>query len=408
MNKINSTDIESSSHPPESTAAAPDNKERVKVTGDWLASLEQGTRKACEAQINAHVKLKADPGALKPQLRFARGIGALARGEREAPRQVVDGLVIENRIHWLSGHPGHGKSTMAMYVAVEHMAAGGHVIWLDWEAGEVPTVERLMSVGAKVEHVDDDNPDHLFHLAVGSPLSADADGFALIAAALEQYPGALVVFDSASKALGAAGLDENNPTDATKWTTAVVIPTREAGGTVLVIDHVTKGATKSTPYARGAGSKLADTDVSWYVEAVEQFDRSTAGKVELTRKKDREGRLPELLIYKVGDGAGSLPVERVAAEDEHTRDRRDAGLRGRVLAVLEEHSSPERKLSGRQLEALVEGKAADVRGARDELIGMPGSGVEAAPDGRGVGYWYDATKRLTPDLDGGRDEGLNP
>jgi hypothetical protein len=281
-----------------------------------------------------------------------------------------------------------------MHVAVEHMNAGGHVIWADWEAGEVPTIERLIAAGAKVEHVDDGNPDHLFHLSISPPLGADADSFTHIAAELAKFPGALVVFDSASKALGAAGLDENSPTEATKWTTNIVIPTREAGATVIVIDHVTKGATKQTPYARGAGSKLADTDVAWYIEAVHNFNRETVGKVELTRRKDREGRLPERLAFEVGDAAGGLPVRQVEINDEDTRDKRDAGLRGRVLAVLQEHTSPDAPRSTSQIVELVHANKAAVLAALGELVALDGSGVEQRPGSRGsVLYWYDAKAR---------------
>jgi energy-coupling factor transporter ATP-binding protein EcfA2 len=347
-------------------------------------------------RIDTAVKLKAPVDEVDPPpgLEFATGLGTLARGERAAPRQIVDGLVIEGKIHWLAGHPGHGKSTMAMHVAVAHMNAGGHVIWLDYEAGEVPTIERLMAAGAKVEQVDDDNPEHLFHLAVSPTSGADAEDFADIAAALDTYPGALVVFDSASKALGAAGLDENNPSEVTRWTTNIVIPTREAGATVIVIDHVTKGATKTTPYARGAGSKLADTDVSWYVEAVHNFDRETVGKVELTRKKDREGRLPERLAFEVGDGNGALPVRQVEIENEESQGKREAGLRGRVLAALQEHSTPEQTLSGNQIVQLVHGRKADVLAALGELVNLSGSGVEQKPgERRSVLYWFDPTTR---------------
>jgi len=265
---------------------------------------------------------------------------------------------------------------------------------LDYEAGEVPTIERLMAAGAAVEHVDDKNPEHLFHLAVSPTTGADAEDFAHIAAALDTYPGALVVFDSASKALGAAGLDENNPTEATKWTTNIVIPTREAGATVIVIDHVTKGATKTTPYARGAGSKLADTDVSWYVEAIHNFDRETVGKVELTRKKDREGRLPERLAFEVGDGDGALPVRQVEIENEESRNEREAGLRGKVLAALQEHSTPEQPLSGNQIVQLAHGRKADVLAALGELVSLAGSGVEQKPgERRSILYWFDPTTR---------------
>ena len=221
------------------------------------------------------------------------------------------------------------------------------IAWLDWEGGKRPTVRRMIATSAGIDLREPITAlGAQFHYVHGPRMTADEDGFAPIRAAVERWPGALVVFDSASKALSAAGLDENNNSEATRWTTEVVMPTRDAGGTALVIDHVTKGATRSTPYARGAGAKLADTEVFWYVERVEQFDRETAGVVRLTSQKDREGVLPHELTFRVGDGAGGLPVERIEDGGDG-----EGSLRENILAILQEHG----ELSQRQLRDMVSG-----------------------------------------------------
>lgn len=365
--------------------------EREREIADYFAAIPAAERGAAFNRVNQRVKLQADPDDLEAPARFdfAADLGDIARGGIPEPPRLIPDLLYANRVHWLSGHPGHGKTTVAAEAARQHMAAGGHVVWLDWEAGLRPTVARMLAVGAEPEQLEE-----LFHLAISPPLAADDDGAAKIAAALEQYPRALIVFDSASKALGAAGADENNPTEATAWTTKIILPAREAGATVIVIDHVVKGATKTTPYARGAGSKLADTDVAWYVEATIRFDRDTPGKVELTRHKDREGLMPERLIFEVGDGAGGLPVKQVAAETEDTRAERDAGLRGRVLAILQEHTSPDDPRSTSQVVELVHARKAPVLEALGELVALDGSGVRQKGGRRGsVLYWYDPAAR---------------
>ncbi len=365
--------------------------EREREIAGYFAAIPAAERGDAFDRVNRRVVLQADPDDLEAPagFQFAADLGDIARGGVPEPERLIPDLLYANRVHWLSGHPGHGKTTVAAEAARQHMDAGGHVVWLDWEAGLRPTVARMLAVGAEPEQLDE-----LLHLAISPPLSADDDGFAKIAAALDAYPGALVVFDSASKALGAAGADENNPTEATAWTTKIILPAREAGATVIVIDHVVKGATKTTPYARGAGSKLADTDVAWYVEATIRFDRDTPGKVELTRHKDREGLLPERLVFEVGDGAGGLPVKQVAAETETTRAERDAGLRGKVLAILQEHTSPAEPRSTSQIVELVHAQKAAVLAALGELVALNGAGVEQKPGPRrAVLYWYDSAAR---------------
>lgn len=330
------------------------------------------------------------------RLRFEPDLAEIAAGEIPEPERLIPNLLYVNRVHWLSGHPGHGKTTLAAWSATQHMQAGGHVIWLDWEGGVMPTVARMLAVGAKADEIGE-----RFHLAAFPSISADAEGFAALAAALEDWPGALVVFDSASKALTAAGFDENNPAEATRWTTNLILPAREAGSTVIVIDHVTKGATKTTPYARGAGSKLADADVAWYVEATARFNRETAGRIELARHKDRDGLMPERLAFDVGDGAGGLPITAAEVEDEASRDRRDAGVRSAVLAVLQAADKP---LSKKAVRDLAGKRRADVAEALDSLVNDQASGVTATVgDGGFVVYAFDAEARTALDMRGEGD-----
>jgi hypothetical protein len=366
-----------------------------KDAAKYLAELPEKARANALKKVNEMVKARIglDPES-GPGLKFATGLGAIARGEYTPPREVVANMIVEGKIHWLAAHPGSGKTTIAMFAAIEHMRAGGHVIWLDWEAGRVPTVRRLIECGATVEMVDEENPDHLFHLSVFPASGAEPEDFDDIAASLEAYPGAMVVFDSCSKALAKAGMDENSPPEVTKWTTNIVIPTREAGATVIVVDHVGRNANEKTNYSRGAGSKKADTDIEWFVKVITQFDRETVGKVELHRWKDREGTLPEKLIFEVGDGAGLLPVKAIAVEDDDTRDERNAGLRGKMLAVLQEHTSPERKLSTSAVVELVHANKAAALKELGALVAMKGAGVFQEPGKQNsIVYWYDATQR---------------
>lgn len=315
---------------------------------------------------------------------FEPDFAEVMAGNVDPPDPIVDNLLYAEQVHWLSGHPGHGKTTLGMYIAGRVMDAGQHVVWIDWEAGKHPTARRLRAVGVPAEVAAE-----RFHYANAPQIEATDAGFEPIARALEQWPGALIVLDSASKALSAAGLSEDSNTEATQWTTKIILPIRDYGGTALVIDHLTKSA-KGSAYARGASAKLADTDVHWGLTRTRPFARDHAGEVELRRLKDREGALPERIVYAVGDGRGGLPIKTLEVRDA---DHEEAGERGsevrtRVLGVLRKHEDTE--LSGAQVVGMTRGREAAIREALSELGDDPSAPVTARPGARNsVRYRYD-------------------
>jgi len=349
-----------------------------------LSEEDADGRKSLMARANMMAMANAPEEAF--EVIHFEDLSAAARGDVDPPGMLVPGVIVEGQVNWLAGHPAHGKTTIAMHAALTAVRDGRPVVWLDWEGGKLPTVRRLLALGARAEDFE------RFHYAHAPRLTSDRTGLDAILGALEEWPRALIVFDSASKALSAAGLDENSPTEATKWTTEIIMPLREAG-TVIVIDHVTKGATRTTPYARGAGSKLADTEVFWYVEAQEKFSRERSGVILLTKHKDREGVLPERLRFKVGDGKGGLPVERIDADSEEGGEGRESP-RTRVMAAVREklRSHDGEALTGRQVEQMVSGRRAAVADALRDLAADPSEPFTASPGPRtSVLYRHDAS-----------------
>ena len=324
-----------------------------------------------------------EPLLAQPMAVEFEDLKAILAGGLEPPTQLVDNLIIAGQVNWFSGHPSQGKTTVVMWAALQHIRIGGHVIWLDWEGGVRPSLLRLRALGASEDEIID-----RFHYAAGPLLGADAAGLNMLRQALDRWPGALVVFDSASKALSVAGVEENENTEATTWTTSLVMPLRRLGATAVVIDHVTKGATSRTPYPRGAGSKLADAEVAWYVEATEKFNREQAGEVLLTCHKDRNGVLPREVRLRVGDGVGGLPVE-VLDGPSGSGDRFDQ-IKRHVLDTLRKHDGE--KLTVSQLKGLVTGKSKAIGDAARELGDELGEPVSSGPGPRNsVLYWHDET-----------------
>jgi len=166
------------------------------------------------------------------------------------------------------------------------------------------------------------------------------------------------------------------------------MPLREVA-TVLVIDHVAKSASRSTPYARGAGSKLADTETFWYVEAEEKFSREQAGRVLLTLHKDREGSPASARALRGRRRRGQAAGEAGPADDDASGPSSVRKAREAVLGVLRRHDGEE--LTARQITELAGGKAATARDALRDLAADPSAPVSARPgEKNAVRYRFDA------------------
>lgn len=242
---------------------------------------------------------------------------SLLEGDIPEPVQLIPNVWYNEGVHWLSGEPDSGKTTLAAAFAIQAMCMGAHVVWLDFEGGATPSARRFKAAGMSGSLARE-----YFHYA-GWPLEAESSLVQIAA----RWPGAVVVFDSASKALSNQGIDENDNTAVTAWTAHLVRAAKQHHLVLVVIDHISKGAQESR-YSRGAGSKQADTDVHWRAIKVTEFDRNNAGCVMLVRKKDRPGIFPQAQWFAVGDGAGGLPVTPCdppqEAKPTETSDKRSA------------------------------------------------------------------------------------
>lgn len=255
---------------------------------------------AAQAFQDAIAAAKANP----PAAVVAAGItyldlGDYLDGNIPEPEILVDDLIYTEGVHLVSGHPGHGKTTIVQHMAHMTMSQGGHCVWLDYEAGVRGTVRRLLALGIPKELLRTN-----FHYSPW-PVAAEKH----LAGVAAQYPGALIVLDSMSKALAAAGISENANDEVTGWTVQVVKACKDFALPIVIIDHVAKTGTGE--YSRGAGAKLADVDVHWGVVRTSVFNRERSGTIEIHQKKDREGYLPFTTWWRVGDGHGALDVTRL-------------------------------------------------------------------------------------------------
>jgi hypothetical protein len=236
-------------------------------------------------------------------------LGVLLDSEIPPPEILIDDLIYAEGVHELSGHPGCGKTTFAMWFAAHQLSLQQHVVWLDMESGTRQTARRLQALGVTGSQARD-------HLHYAPFPSRVADHFEDIH---RQFGKPLIVIDSMSKALADEGLNENANDEVTGWTVKVVKAAKTFGLPIVIIDHVSKAGGASA-YSRGAGAKQADTDVHWRLEAVEQFNRTTPGVVHFHATKDRDGFLAFNLWFKVGDGQGRITIEPTTAPDQRDDD----------------------------------------------------------------------------------------
>lgn len=225
------------------------------------------------------------------------------------PDVLVDDVLYTVGLHLVSGKPGDGKTSWVMQLAWMVMGEGRDVVWLDYEGGMNPTLRRALAVGIPATLLN-----QRFHYAA-FPDHAEQH----LDAVAERWPGALVVFDSLSKALSYAGIDEDSNTEVTKYMVPVVKACIRREMPLVIIDHIKKDA-KSSAYSRGAGAKLADVMVHWGVEKTQDFNRNQAGSITVRQHKDREGCLPFQQWWSMGDGNGRLTIEPMDCPPGDTPD----------------------------------------------------------------------------------------
>jgi hypothetical protein len=106
----------------------------------------------------------------------------------------------------------------------------------------------------------------------------------------------LTVIDAYSGLLGVHDHDPNSERDIERVNRHVVDVFRDAGSTVLLLDHVVKARDNRSRYSSGNGRKLAEVEVHLGLERVEHFSRGTTGLARIRNHKDRLGGLAHPLV----------------------------------------------------------------------------------------------------------------
>ncbi|MHB1582988.1 MAG: AAA family ATPase [Acidimicrobiales bacterium] len=240
----------------------------------------------------------------------------LAVGDEPAVRPSTWGLFYPRAVSCISGEPGLGKTWLAV-AAVRHvLAEGGSALVLDYEDSARTWAARLRELGAG----PDDLASVVYLRGAGAPTESDLGWLPRLAGVFSP----LVVIDSVAEAMAAAGLDENDAGDVTLFHQRVTRPLADAGGTVLLLDHVVKDQGGRGRWARGSGAKLAAvTGAAFSFEIDEAFSRARSGVGRLVVAKDRHGVVgpvgdtaAEVRFLVAGGSLHAIQVDRLEAFDE--------------------------------------------------------------------------------------------
>ena len=290
-------------------------------------------------------------------------LGPALRGEVERARPTVlrveDGkaLFYAGRVNGVHGDSGDGKTWAADVAAAQEITAGHHVLWVDLEDDETVIVERLRDVlgvptAEIVERLHYHRPTVEF----------DDEAVEVILDEIASCDVTLVVVDSLGEAFGLEGLDEDRDVQVGPWLRRVARRLADAGPAVVLIDHSTKAKDNALFPSGSKRKRAAITGASYFLEAVVPLTREHGGRLRLTCAKDRHGayrrgaHVATIDFHVYPDGGMSVKVwPPSVAEPEPSPDDR---LRLAAQAAVNAARTAERPLSGRELEALMDVRAA--------------------------------------------------
>lgn len=288
---------------------------------------------------------------------------AAVEAHQEQTTPSVSGVGYPGSRVLVSGEPESLKSWLAAVVAVE---TDNQVVWVDFEQGPEVTRARFEALGLTGPLLES-----IHYIAPREPLG-DEDRLHLIEDLAWVRP-ALTVFDAYAGLLGVHDLDPDSSRDIERVNRHVVDVFRDAGSTVLILDHVVKQKDARSRYAAGSGRKLAEVEVHIGCERIKHFARGTAGAARLRNHKDRLGGLPHPIIGELhltsdpNTGAVTWAIRPPDAAQPTTTDSfRPTGLMERVSMWLEHQAEPQ---SRRAVERNVTGKTDYLRLACAHLVG---------------------------------------
>ncbi|WP_053004856.1 AAA family ATPase [Kocuria sp. SM24M-10] len=209
-------------------------------------------------------------------------------------------LLYRGMVHAFIGESESGKSLLLQAEAARVLAAGGTVLYLDFESDQGTVVSRMLALGAPAEAL------RARRLSYRRPeVTPIVNGKETAAwRALLARPFDLAVIDGVTEAFAVFGVSSVDNDEVTAWGRNV--PRKIAartGAAVAVVDHVTKATEGRGRFAIGAQAKMSYlTGASYTVEVKSPLGVDMVGVLSLRVGKDRPGRVrPVSGAYRASD-----------------------------------------------------------------------------------------------------------
>lgn len=329
--------------------------------------------------------MRADPAWIPPdlpeqviQLPFVRvwqplDLTAVLSGTWSPPEPAVGrrddgvGLFYPGKVHTVSSESEAGKTWLALSAVVDELTAGENVIYVDFENDEGGIVGRLLALQVPSNTIRD----RFHYLRPSEPLGTGIHLDDLRALILDTRA-TLTVVDGVTESMTLHGLNMLDNRDVATF--GRILPRRvaELGPAVVCLDHVVKAADNRGRYALGGVHKLNGLDgAALILENRSPFGIGLKGRSTVKIAKDRPGQLRKHGLpssggmYWFGDlmleshAEAFAEVMLVAPERTTSSSFRPSHVMAKIVAALTEHS----EMSGRQIQAVVGGRAATVRDA---------------------------------------------
>lgn len=313
-------------------------------------------------------------------------LGSILSGELQAPEPTVGGredgvrLFYPGRRNMVLGESESLKSWLLDVACCQEIAAGRHVVYLDYEDTPHGLVERLVALGAAAEKVE-----RLVTYYDAPPRLDD------VAAELlrEHFGGrgtpSLVVVDGVTEAMTSSGLDPDRGVDVAAFYAGTPKWFALTGAAVTMIDHVTKDRESRGRWAIGSERKISGLDGAAYaVELLQPFGRGRIGKAKITISKDRCGYVRQheapgrvIAMFELRSWPDGGVTYSLSAPSSTDGTFRPTYLMEKVSRSIELHAG----LSKNALRQAVGGKAANVDLALELLIAEEFVAVERGQRG---------------------------